>query len=93
MYSAEAFISAIKMARKKPEPFHVNEICTDDFVDWRDPCTQMGVNLKKDEGGNSVKIGDIKVLKVEKDKPRVFSTRTLTEKNLKKQKLSGKRKR
>ncbi|CAB3231730.1 unnamed protein product [Arctia plantaginis] len=53
LYSPEAFIGAVKTARKKPAPFHVNEMCTEDFVDWKDACTQMGLNLTKDEEGNS----------------------------------------
>lgn len=35
MYTPDAFIGAIKGARKKGEPFHVNEMCFDDFYDWK----------------------------------------------------------
>ncbi|XP_045454105.1 uncharacterized protein LOC123667070 [Melitaea cinxia] len=94
MYTPEAFIGAIKMARKNPEPFHVNEMCTEDFVDWKDACTQMGVNLTKDEEGNSVKIGNIKILKIEKDNPRIlFYKNSYGEEEFKKAEIIRKKKR
>lgn len=54
---ARSLYQCYKNSQKKPEPFHVNEMCTEDFVNWKDACTQIGVNLTKDEEGNSVKIG------------------------------------
>ncbi|CAH2088991.1 unnamed protein product [Euphydryas editha] len=47
------------MVRKNLEPFHVNEMCTEGFVDWKDAYTQMGVNLTKDEEIHRVHQGDV----------------------------------
>lgn len=48
-------------------------MCSEDFVNWKDACTQLWVNLTKDEEGNSVKIGlgGIKFWRLKR--PRVLS--------------------
>lgn len=52
MYIPEAFIGAIKAARKKSEPFKLKELCFSDFYDWKRVCTQMRVVLQNDEENN-----------------------------------------
>lgn len=69
MYTPDAFIGAIKAARKKSEPFHVNEMCFDDFFDWKSICTQMNFAILKDEDNNTVKLAGVKVIKVQSSDP------------------------
>lgn len=47
MYTPDAFIGAIKAAREKSEPFHVHEMCFDDFFDWKRECTEMNFAIMK----------------------------------------------
>ncbi|CAB3231933.1 unnamed protein product [Arctia plantaginis] len=70
MYTPEAFISAVKTARSNPEPFKVNMMSYQDFLDWKDVCSQMGFDITKDENGDPVKFIGIKVVKLERDHPR-----------------------
>ncbi|CAK1598166.1 unnamed protein product [Parnassius mnemosyne] len=76
MYTPESFISAIKVARSNPTPFRVNIMNNDDFLDWKDVCSQMGVNITKDEEGNTIKFADLKVVKVDKNHPRAIFFKT-----------------
>ncbi|CAG4974187.1 unnamed protein product [Parnassius apollo] len=69
MYTPDAFIGAIKAARKKSEPFHVNEMCFDDFFDWKSICTQMNFAIMKDEDNNTVKLAGLKIIKVQSSDP------------------------
>ncbi|KAL4711225.1 hypothetical protein ACJJTC_019066 [Scirpophaga incertulas] len=71
MYTPEAFISAIKMAKKKGKPFHVNELLFDDFYDVKRLQSDIGpVNM------TSVKTSEIKILKIVKDSPNVLFYKT-----------------
>ncbi|CAG5046415.1 unnamed protein product [Parnassius apollo] len=69
MYTPDAFIGAIKAARNKSEPFHVNEMCFDDFFDWKSICTQMNFAIMKDEDNNTVKLAGLKMIKVQSSDP------------------------
>lgn len=72
MYSPDSFIAAIKSARKNGQPYHVYEMSFEDFFDWKDVCTQMGLNITKNEDNELVKFSDIKILKIEKLSPQVL---------------------
>lgn len=64
IYTPEGFISAIKAAKKNGEPFHINELCYEDFYDLKQLASAIGpINM------SSVKWSDVKVIKVEKDSP------------------------
>lgn len=38
IYTPEAFISAVKCTRTKPEPYRVYLMNNDDFLDWKNVC-------------------------------------------------------
>lgn len=64
IYTPEGFISAIKAARKKGNPFSVNELSFTDFYDIKDLASSMGpVNL------TGMKISEVKIMKVCRDSP------------------------
>lgn len=85
MYTPDAFVGAIKAARKKGIPFHVNELCYEDFYDWKCTHTQMNFNLQKDEENNPVKLMGVQVIKVQKDEPyAIFSKTRILKNSLKK---------
>ncbi|CAH2092428.1 unnamed protein product [Euphydryas editha] len=85
MYTPDAFIGAIKAARKKSTPIHVNEMCYEDFIDWKNVCSQMNFALLKDEMGDNVKLTEIKVIRVQKDEPcAIWFKNSYAEEQLKK---------
>lgn len=67
IYTPDGFIGAIKTARKKSEPIHVNEMCFEDFYDWKSVCNQINFNLTKDEDNHVVKLSEVRVIRVSKD--------------------------
>lgn len=84
MYTPDAFIDAVQLARSKPEPFRVNIMHNDDFLDWKDVCSQIGVNITKDVEGNTVKIADLKVVKIDANYPRtIFYKNSYEQENFK----------
>lgn len=85
MYTPDAFVGAIKAARKKGIPFHVNELCYEDFYDWKSTHTQMNFKLQKDEKNNPVKLMGVQVIKVQKDEPyAIFFKNSYSEEQFKK---------
>lgn len=76
IYTPEGFIGAIKAARKKSTPIHVNEMCHSDIFDWKVACNQMNFMLKKDDDKNIVKLTEIKIFKVQKEEPEVLYYKT-----------------
>ncbi|KAJ8877512.1 hypothetical protein PR048_021967 [Dryococelus australis] len=64
MYTPEYFISAIRSAKKKGEPFHVNELCCEDFYDIKTMVNDTGpLNM------STLKLSDTKVVKVVRESP------------------------
>ena len=64
IYTPESFITAIRTAKKKGDPFNVKELCYDDFYNIKLLANQIGpMNMK------GFKLSDVKVLKVIKDSP------------------------
>lgn len=76
IYTPEGFIGAIKAARKKSAPIHVNEMCYSDICDWKAATKQMNFVLQKDEDKKVIKVSKIKVFKVQKDEPRAMYVKT-----------------
>lgn len=64
LYTPDSFISCIRSAKKKGDPYRVVEMSFQDFYDLKDLTGQMRFNLS-----NAVKVSDIKVIKVEKKSP------------------------
>lgn len=72
MYTPDAFVGAIKAARKKSTPFKVYEMCYEDFYDWKSLCTHMNFTLNKDEDNKPIKLMGAKVIRVQKDTPNAI---------------------
>lgn len=69
IYTPEAFVSIIRTAKKTGEPYHVHELCYEDFYDIKSLCTQIGVNITVNTENEAVKFMSIKIMKVEKQSP------------------------
>ena len=64
IYTPEGFVAAIRAAKKGGEPFHVSELCYEDFYDLKQLVSAIGpINL------TPVKLTDIRVVKVQSDSP------------------------
>lgn len=77
MYAPDAFIGAIKAARKKSELFHVNEMCFADFYNWKSLTNQMNFSLLKDENNDLIKLSGLKVIRVQKSDPEAILIKKL----------------
>lgn len=64
------------MAKKKGTPYEVNEMSTNDFINIKSLCDNIGENFTTDEDGKKVVWNDIKELKIEKEKPKIIKFRT-----------------
>lgn len=85
MYTPDAFIGAIRAARKKGEPFQVNEMCFADFYDLKSLCNQMNFSLLKDENNQPVKIAELKAIRFQKSDPdTIFFKNSYADKEYKK---------
>lgn len=76
IFTPEGFIGAIKAARKKSEPIHVNELCYSDIYDWKAVLNQMNFAIHKDEDQKVIKTSEIKGIRVLKDDPHAIYYRT-----------------
>lgn len=65
IYTTEGFISAIKGAKKNGPPFKVHEQSYEDFFNIKNLAKQLELNCA------SLKISDVRVLKLEKAKPGI----------------------
>ncbi|CAH1640746.1 unnamed protein product [Spodoptera littoralis] len=63
----EPTTSNITPTKVKSEPIHVNEMCFEDFYDWKSVCNQNNFNLTKDEDNHVVKLPEVRVIRVSKD--------------------------
>lgn len=64
IYVPETYITAIRTARKKGQPFVVKELCYKDFLNIKSLATEMGpINCK------TLQLSDVKVMKFEKQSP------------------------
>ena len=59
IYTTEGFFASVRAAKKQGEPFHVHELCHEDFYDVKHIASVIGpVNL------TSVKLTDVKVINI-----------------------------
>lgn len=66
-YTAHSVIEKnIKRAKKKGEPFQVNELTFSDFYDLKSLTQEMGFNITKNDDGDRIKISDIKMFELKK---------------------------
>lgn len=64
IYIPAQYVIAIRNAKKRGKPFTVNKMCHADFVDIKNlACTK----LTKSVEGDTIKLTDIKVIRIEKD--------------------------
>lgn len=63
IYVPAQYVTAIRNAKKRGNPFSVNEMTYRDFVDIKNLAS---AGLKKNVDGDSVKLSDIKVIRIEK---------------------------
>lgn len=71
MYSTDAFVSAIRGAKKSGKPFDIMELCFEDFIDFKALATEMGpLNMAQ------IKISNVKVLCVKKESPKSIFFKT-----------------
>lgn len=66
----------VSEAKKTGRPYRVNEMAHTDFFDWKAVSASIGSNFSKTEDGGTVKMMDIKVIKVEKSTPNTFAFKT-----------------
>ena len=66
IYVPESFVTAIRTAKKKGDPFNVTELGFEDFLNIKLITNEIGPMNMKD-----LKISDIKVIKVTKESPSV----------------------
>lgn len=76
LYTPDAFISAIRTAKKRGPPYRAIEMNFDDFYDIKDLSGQLKFNLSRDINSTIVKVSDIKILKVQKSSPHSLFYKT-----------------
>ncbi|XP_046665796.1 uncharacterized protein LOC124357786 [Homalodisca vitripennis] len=69
IYHPAQYISLIKTAKKTGNPYKVNELSHEDFLDFKDLWANIGCNSTVNVSGCTVAMNDIKIIKVEKDSP------------------------
>ena len=72
LFTPDQFISIIRTAKKKGNPYAVTELAHNDFIDIKELTAAMGTNFIINENGESVLVSKIKMVKVEKDVPFSF---------------------
>lgn len=81
IYVPHQYIPIIRGAKKTGKPYNLTELSYDDFVDFKNVCQHYGTNFQLTEDGEQIKMGEMKTIKVEKDKPGVFFVKTSYEQN------------
>lgn len=66
IYIPSEFVTLVKSAKKKGEPYLVNEMATENFIDWKKISSLMGSNFNKNVEGEKVTWNDIKIIRVKK---------------------------
>uniref|UniRef100_A0A6P7F1D5 Uncharacterized protein LOC114324186 n=1 Tax=Diabrotica virgifera virgifera TaxID=50390 RepID=A0A6P7F1D5_DIAVI len=72
IYTPEQYVTLIKNSRKTGKPFMVHELSCESFYNLKNLQEEWGSNFSKNKSGNVVKWNNIKVTKVEKNKPSSF---------------------
>lgn len=71
IYVPDQYACIIRAAKKNGEPYKVNELCHNDFVDLKALAADLCINIPK-----NVKLTEIRALKLEKDHPNVLFYKT-----------------
>lgn len=66
VYTPDQYVTIIRTARKKGNPYNVTEMCYSDFVDIKNLTEACGGQFSKNTEGETVKTSDIKIIKFEK---------------------------
>ncbi|XP_050500075.1 uncharacterized protein LOC126880315 [Diabrotica virgifera virgifera] len=72
IYVPSQYITAIRKAKKKGNPYTVNELCYKDFYDIKQLANL--VNLQRNKKGETVKLTDIKIIRIERDEDNIKVT-------------------
>lgn len=84
IYIPSEFVTLVKSAKKKGEPYLVNEMSTDDFIDWKKISFLMGSNFNKNDEGDKVTWNEIKMIRVKKHETnKIFYKTSFTQDNFK----------
>ncbi|XP_063912660.1 uncharacterized protein LOC135129438 [Zophobas morio] len=93
IYHPMEYARIIRSAKKTGVPYKVMEMSHSDFTNLKDLAQQIGPNFSKTTENESIKMGDIKIIKVLKDEPGVIYIKTSYEQEFfKKINVFGKRK-
>ncbi|XP_053966877.1 uncharacterized protein LOC128868612 isoform X1 [Anastrepha ludens] len=68
----QQYVTIIRTAKKRGNPYQVNEMSHLDFFDLKHLSSMTGTNYAKDVTGNTIKMTDFKVLRFEKSRPDSF---------------------
>lgn len=80
IYIPSEFVTLVKSAKKKGEPYLVNEMATENFIDWKKISSLMGSNFNKNEEREKVTWNDIKIMRVKKDEAnKIFYKTSFTQ--------------
>lgn len=94
IYIPGDYVRIIQSARKTGNPYIVSEMCHDDFMDLKNLTQQLGSNFNKTSDNDTIKTGDIKVVRVQKSEPSMLYVKTSYEqKEYKKIKVNNTRRR
>ncbi|CAG4983658.1 unnamed protein product [Parnassius apollo] len=66
VYTPDQYVTIIRTARKKGNPYNVTEMCYSDFVDIKNLTEICGAQFSKNTEGRTVKMSDTKIMKFEK---------------------------
>lgn len=76
IYVPTQWIPVIKLAKKKGNPYIVEEMCTSSFRDFKELSTEVGTNFTLNTLKEKVVWSNIKIIKVEKYKPNLIFYKT-----------------
>lgn len=76
IYTPDQYVSVIRLAKKKGDPYKVTELCHEDIIDLKDVAEKIGINVMKNTENQTVKITEIKILKIEKKVPYTIFYKT-----------------
>uniref|UniRef100_A0A6P7GAH1 Uncharacterized protein LOC114339788 n=1 Tax=Diabrotica virgifera virgifera TaxID=50390 RepID=A0A6P7GAH1_DIAVI len=67
IYSPDQYVHIIRNSKKTGKAYEVNELIHDNFYDIKELANSIGKNFSRNIEKETVKMGDIKILKVEKN--------------------------
>lgn len=66
IYAPDQYVSLIRTAKKRGEPFEVCELNFSDFYDLKALSEDIGLNITKNESGEQVKVSQIRMVRFDK---------------------------